>query len=41
MYLRDRVAALYSAIRRRAISQYLSPYVSVDLKAMSTAFAVP
>ena len=38
MYLAPHVAALYTAIRNRALTQYFSPYLSADMSKMATAF---
>ena len=38
LYLAPHAPALVAAIRRRALKQYLVPYVTVDLRAMAAAF---
>eukprot|EP00112_Aurelia_sp_Birch-Aquarium-sp1_P001823 Seg1198.3 transcript_id=Seg1198.3/GoldUCD/mRNA.D3Y31 product="COP9 signalosome complex subunit 1" protein_id=Seg1198.3/GoldUCD/D3Y31 len=38
IYLSPHVNTLYSEIRKRALIQYFSPYVSADLNKMATAF---
>jgi len=38
IYLSSHVTTLYSEIRKRALVQYFSPYVSADLKRMANAF---
>eukprot|EP01132_Coremiostelium_polycephalum_P005328 gene5328-6644_t len=37
-HLHDHVESLYSKVRSRSLIQYFSPYVSVDLNTMATAF---
>jgi len=38
LHLHDHVTSLYQQIRSRALVQYFSPFISVDLKTMATAF---
>ena len=38
MHLHDHVASLYQKIRSKAIVQYFSPFISVDLNTMAAAF---
>ena len=38
IYLAPHIKTLYSMIRNRALIQYFSPYLSADLRLMSTAF---
>ncbi|XP_067936793.1 COP9 signalosome complex subunit 1-like [Watersipora subatra] len=38
IYLSRHIAYLYSRIRKRALCQYFSPYVSADMAKMATAF---
>eukprot|EP00731_Ephydatia_muelleri_P021124 Em0013g851a len=38
MYLADHIATLYAQIRSKALIQYFSPYMSVDLHRMAAAF---
>ena len=38
MYLASHVSTLYTMIRNKALIQYFSPYVSVDLHRMASAF---
>eukprot|EP01010_Urceolus_cornutus_P004015 NODE_600_length_1507_cov_352.349794_g449_i0.p1 GENE.NODE_600_length_1507_cov_352.349794_g449_i0~~NODE_600_length_1507_cov_352.349794_g449_i0.p1 ORF type:complete len:433 (-),score=115.29 NODE_600_length_1507_cov_352.349794_g449_i0:152-1450(-) len=38
IYLRPHVAGLYEMIRQRALKQYVSPFMSVDLNKMAAAF---
>jgi COP9 signalosome complex subunit 1 len=40
VYLRPHVSQLYANIRSKALVQYFSPYVSVDMRRMATAFNV-
>jgi len=38
IHLHDHMAALYSQIRHRALIQYTTPFISVDLPTMARAF---
>ena len=38
MHLREHIAALYEGIRKKALIQYVLPFVSIDLRKMSEAF---
>ncbi|CAI7810634.1 unnamed protein product [Closterium sp. NIES-53] len=38
LHLHDHVAALYQQIRQRALIQYTTPFISVDLRTMASAF---
>jgi len=38
LHLHDHVAALYDKVRSKALVQYFSPYVAVDLNKMASAF---
>ncbi|CAI5525922.1 unnamed protein product [Closterium sp. Naga37s-1] len=38
LHLHDHVAALYQQIRQRALIQYTTPFISVDLRTMAFAF---
>ena len=38
VHLHDHVASLYQKIRSKAIVQYFSPFISVDLNTMAAAF---
>lgn len=40
LYLAPQAGALVAAIRRRALKQYLTPYVTVDLRVMAAAFGM-
>jgi len=41
MHLHDHVATLYTDIRSKALVQYFSPFVTVDMKRMAEAFNTP
>jgi len=41
LHLHDHVAALYTDIRSKALVQYFSPFVTVDMKRMADAFNTP
>lgn len=41
LFLAPAVPSLITAIRKRALKQYLLPYCNVDLRAMASAFRVP
>jgi len=41
LHLHDHIGALYEKIRSKALVQYFSPYVAVDLARMSQAFQTP
>ncbi|CAI5484792.1 unnamed protein product [Closterium sp. Yama58-4] len=38
LHLHDHLAALYQQIRQRALIQYTTPFISVDLRTMASAF---
>lgn len=38
IHLHDHIETLYQKIRNKALIQYFSPFISVDLTAMATAF---
>lgn len=41
LHLHDHVATLYTDIRSKALVQYFSPFVTVDMKRMADAFNTP
>jgi len=41
LHLHDHVAALYADVRSKALIQYFSPFVTVDMKRMADAFNTP
>lgn len=38
LFLRESVVALYAAVRAKALTQYVTPYSTLDLNAMAQAF---
>ena len=40
LHLHDHVAQLYADVRSRALVQYFSPFVTVDMRLMAEAFSV-
>jgi COP9 signalosome complex subunit 1 len=38
IHLHEHVEALYQKIRNKALVQYFSPFISIDLNTMATAF---